>query len=957
MLAGEEGVGKTHIARELASLAAERGAVVLWGSCLEGDWQPAYGPWVRGIGEYAGVIGAARLLDMLGATAPLLARLVPQVREALPDTPEPPALGADEERVRIYDAVIQFLLRLAREKPLLLVIDDLHWADRDSLRLLRHLSHFIARSQLLVLATCREPRVAVPDPLADLLPVLRRETEYRQVMVRGLGLPEVAEYLSQGAGQPLPGMLVQSIYQQTGGNPFYVREVFWHLKEEHKILLRDGRWSTDISIGEMGIPEGVRQVVRRRLLHLSANTNSMLRMAAGFTGGFEFSVLQALTQMPEEAMLDCIDEALQAGLLSLARKAPPAYDFAHAIVRHAIYDTLNPDRRARLHRRIALALEQTYAGREEAHAPELAYQYGASSTIPGAARGLPHALKAADEARAAYTYDRAAGFLQIARDLATENAPSERVEVLCRLAIAEAEALMLESAEQTAREALAALRSAGAETGVQAEFLMAAARALKSGGSDASVWSNLVEQGLALLDGPHDLLWARLVLLHDPFERVSAGAAHAVRWRGHDPEAVAIARECGDEDDYASTLEPLEHRSHEETEAIRALAHGWRRPAAILRALNVAARDLLKRHGDHREAAHLYQQLLRRSAQYGSIAGQAEALMQLAMTQAPTGELSTARQSSMQAREMILRLGPAHELRFGIAALEFVLAYFLGGNWPQMAARASSYAASPEAARNPRALVAGAYAALGFARAGDAAEATRLLTQLTPILERMDPNMYVHHAAITFGADAIWEMSETQFAASYRRLALDLIAAGFGDTVLSHELTVARMSSLLGDAPQAGEYFDRARQKASAQGLRAIQAIADHDEALALIRGGSPDRARIVAMASSALEAFRSMGMSEWTERALLLRESLSQPAHLAPGEPKDYPARLTAREVEVLNLLAAGRTNQELAEALVLSVRTVERHIANIYAKIGSRSRVEAAAFAMESRISPGRR
>jgi DNA-binding CsgD family transcriptional regulator len=957
MLAGEEGIGKTRIALELVSLASARGATVLWGSCLEGDWQPPYGPWVQAIGEYAREAGEAWMASILGAGAPLLARLIPQIRAVLPDTPEPPTLGANDERVRIYDAVIQFLLRLAAERPLLLVIDDLHWAGRGSLGLLRHLSQFVARASILVVGTYREPRIATNDPLEDLLALLHRETEYRQVIVRGLSLQEVSDYLTQAAGKRLPGMLVQSIHQQTGGNPFYVREVFRHLQEEQKILLRDGRWSTDISIGEMGIPEGVRQVVRRRLSHLSAETSLMLRTAVGFTGGFEFTVLQALTGLPEEALLDSIDEALLAGLLTLAGKAPPVYDFAHAIARHAIYDTLNPDRRARLHRRIALALEQASAGREDGYDPELAYQYGASSTMPGAERGLPYALKAADEARAAYVYDRAAGFLLIARELSTKTAPSERAEILCRLAITQAEALMLERAEQTVEEALAALRAAGAGPRAQAEFLRAAAQALKAGGSDASVWGSLVQQGLALLDGPHDLLWARLMLLKDPFEPVPAGAASGVRWRGHDPEAVAIARDHGGEDDYASTLEPLEPRTYEQTEAIRALAHGWRRPAAILRALNVAARDLLKRHGNHQEAIQLYQRLLQESERYGSIAGQAEALMQLAMTQAPLGELAIARQTAQRAREMILRLGPAHELRFGIAALEFVLAYFAGGNWAQMAARAASYAASPEAARNPRAVVAGAYAALGFARAGNREEAMRLLGELTPVLERMDPNMYVHHAAITFGADAVWEMGEAQLADRYRRLAIDLLSAGFADTVLAHELAVARMASILVDTVEAGEYFARARRKAEAQGLRAIQAIVEHDEALALMRGGSPDRARIAALVDVALGAFQSMAMNEWSERAALLRESLSEPAAPAPAEPESYPAGLTLREVEVLRLLAAGRTNQEIAGALVLSVRTVERHIANIYAKTGVHSRVEAAAFAMDSGISFPRR
>ncbi len=496
MLVGDAGIGKTWIAREVARQAGTRGAVVLWGSCLEGDWQPAYGPWVEAIGEYARASAPQRLQGALGPGAPALARLMPQVRAALPDTAEAPPLGTEEERLRICDAVVQFLLAVARECPLLLVIDDLHWADRDSLRLLRYLSHFVTRSRMLVVGAYRESEITTSHPLEDLLPILRRETDYRQVNVRGLGLQEVAEYLSQAAGQPLPGALVQAIHHETGGNPFYVREVFRHLTEEGKILLRGGRWSTDLSMAEMGIPEGVRQVVHRRLSRLSGNANSMLRMAAGFTAGFEFAALQVLSELPEEALLDCIDEALRAGLLTIARTAPPVYDFAHTIVRHTLYDELNPDRRARLHRRIALALERVPVRREEDHAAEVAFQYYGSSGIPGAARGIPYALRAAEQARAAYAHERAARFLQMAHDLAAESTAAERAKIICKQAIAEAEALMLDKAERTVQDALSALSEAGTGPRARAEFLAVAARALKDGGAGPDGWRPLVEQGL-----------------------------------------------------------------------------------------------------------------------------------------------------------------------------------------------------------------------------------------------------------------------------------------------------------------------------------------------------------------------------------------------------------------------------------------------------------------------------
>jgi predicted ATPase len=264
------------------------------------------------------------------------------------------------------------------------------------------------------------------------LAVLRRETGYARLALRGLGYGEVAEYLTRAAERepgstvPFPQALAQTIYDETAGNPFVVHELFRHLVEEGKIVRRAGQWSSDFSMAELGIPEGVREVVGRRVARLSEATRNLLRLAAALNGGFEFRVAQALTELPEETLLDALDEALRAGLLCALGGTPPTYDFAHAIVRHTLYDALNPDRQARLHRRIAAALEQVYAGREREDAAELAAQYHASAALPGAAHGIPYALAAAEQARAGYASERAAAFLRMAHDQA-------RAAAACRM--------------------------------------------------------------------------------------------------------------------------------------------------------------------------------------------------------------------------------------------------------------------------------------------------------------------------------------------------------------------------------------------------------------------------------------------------------------------------------------------------------------------------------------------
>ncbi len=959
MLVGEAGIGKTSTARAFAAFVRERGLMVLWGSCFEGDWSPPYGPWVEALGEYARTCPPERLQRELGPGAPPLVQLVPEVRAILPDTPLAALLPPDEERLRLYEAVSQFFLTIAQDQPTVLVLDDLHWADQDSLRLLRYVARFVRRAQFVIVGTYREPDLEMQRQpfLSEVLAVLRRETDYERITIHGLAEEEVAEYLDQAGQQHLPRALVRAIYAETNGNPFYTREIFRHLVEEEKIIPRAGRWSTDLSVSDLGIPEGVRQVLDRRVSRLSQETRRLLRFASAFTGGFTFQVLQALTELPEETLLNSLDEALEAGLIRTTGEAA-TYDFAHAIVRHALYDELNPDRRARLHRRIALALEGIYAGCEMDYAAELAAQYHASTILPGAERGIPYCLAAAEQARAGYAHERAVVFLRMARDLLPGGPSGASADLLCQLAIAEAEALLLSDAHRSAEEALAALAASGTEPKAVAAFLVTVARALKDGGAPHSLWEPLVQRGLALVGDERDLLWARSTLLQDWTEPIATGTINAGRWRGYDPQAVAIARASGDEDDYARTLEPYDWRTRQETDAVLALARTWQRPAAILRALDVVARDLAFRHGAFREAAESFEELLTTSKRYGSIPGQAEALLQLSSCQLVLGDVALALQTEQHAREMVARLGPMHRLRLvmetGMATGD---AYYLDGDWSALARVATRFVENPEAARSPLGLFVAANAAIDYSRAGNLMEARRILTALLAILPGMPPTMYVHNGTVNIAATSVWELGAVEFAATCRELALDLIAARIGGHFMgSHELTAARMAALLRDMPEASTYFMRARTVLETSGQQLLRAIVDYDEALALLYTHSTDHARISLLLDAALEQFRTLGMQAWLKRTLEQQEQLALRRHPTSSAKQVYPDNLTAREVEVLQLLAEGKTNKEIAAALVVSIPTVQRHIANIYGKIGARGRADATAYAISRGLTPMR-
>ncbi|TAK36629.1 MAG: helix-turn-helix transcriptional regulator [Chloroflexota bacterium] len=951
MLVGEAGIGKTRAAREFAGSARQQGVMVLSGSSLEGDWQPPYGPWVEALGEYARTTDPDLLRRQIGPGLAPLAQLVPALRAAVPDVPPPALLSPDEERLRLFDAVIQLLLTLSQRQPVLLVLDDLHWADRDSLRLLRHVARFADRARLLILGVYREPEPGLQPghPLVDLLGMLRRETDYHQMALTGLSSEEMAEYLAASAGQSLPQALIRTMYNTTNGNPFYVREVFRHLVEEGKLLYRDGRWATDVSLGELGIPDGVRHVLAHRLAHISDPTGTMLRVAAGFTGPFGLSILQALTALPEEALLDCIDEALQSGLLRVADGISPKYEFAHAIVRQTIYEELNPDRRTRLHRQIARALVEVYAGREEAHAAELAAQYHASLSLAEAGTGVRWALEAAEQASIQFAHEGTVRFLRMARDLAGQSEPGVKADVLCRLALAEAEALLLEEASRTVGEALAALSTADAYPRQRVEFLTTVARLLKDSGAPPAVWEPLMEEGLRLVREQRDLPWARLELLRDRIELVPSGPIRVARWLGLDPEAVAIARAEGDEEDYVRTLYPYATRSRQETEDILALARTWHQPAAILRSLQLAGWDLYTQHGAYRESAACYDELLTLSERYGSLVGQAEALYILALTHVQAGEFSAAQQTLQRARERIARVGPAHPLLSVYeASLVIPLTYYLDWDWQPIADMARTVIGS-DLLGPRRGLWMLAMTAFICARAGNREESRQFLGELTPLAERESPTAFDQNSLVNMAATAVWDLQAVDLAATCRRLALDLIAVNPGPGPSGPiELDVAHMAALLGDAAEAEEYFARARVETERIGQRHVRGIVDYDEALFLIRADSPDHGRIAALLDAALARFRELGMEGWAARAQSLQEKLSPPLPSSSAERQMYPDGLTERQVAILRLLAFGKSNREIAAELVLSVATVERHVANIYAKLGVRGRAEATAHAL---------
>ena len=443
LLAGEPGIGKSHALRQLIGMARAGSAIVLIGRCVEGAWVPPFRPFAEAIAGYGETAGPERLRADLGPAGAALVRIAPRLAQLLPDLGPPPTLQPDEERFRLLDAAAQFFTALSGRATVLLVLDDLHWADAGT-AMMRHLARTCGQRRLLIAGAYRTTETAGEDLLGDLLGAMQPETGCTTIRLGALDTEAVGQLLAAEAGARVSPSLITAIGAHTGGNPFFAKEVIRHLAEE-RALREDSSGELETGLPLVAVPEGVRQVLARRRARVSAAANRLLECGSGFAGPFLFPVAAMAADLDDAAALSALDELLAAGMVRPGA-APERYEFGHALVRHAVYDSLNPSRRARLHRRLAHGLEAARAQIPGCTDPaEIVAQYARSMALPGAEAGIAPAIEAADLAQAAGAHEAAVAFLTTAADLAGPD-DARLTTVRSRLGLALAWALHFDEA-------------------------------------------------------------------------------------------------------------------------------------------------------------------------------------------------------------------------------------------------------------------------------------------------------------------------------------------------------------------------------------------------------------------------------------------------------------------------------------------------------------------------------
>ena len=443
LVSGEAGLGKTTLVAEAARAAFDTGACVLFGHCEE-DLATPYQLFAEAIGHYVTHAPEDQLLAHVEAYGSELSRLVPALASRIPELSPSKATDSDTERFLLFAAVVGLLTTVSSHQPVLIVLDDLQWADKGSLLLLRHLVSAEQAMRVLVLGSFRDNELSRSHPLTDTLAALHRVSGVSRVELVGLDDTGVVAFMEAAAGHTLDDVgvgLADAVYRETDGNPFFVSEVLRHLSETGAIRQDDtGRWTAEVSLEQMALPDSVRMVIGARVGRLGQEAERVLSMAAVIGRDFDLDVLARVTKTTDDELLDILEAASAVALVREPADASGGYNFAHALIQHTLYEDLGPNRRARAHRQVAEALEGLCGDRPGARVGELA-RHWTSATQPGdLTKAISYSKQAGDAALAALAPAEALGYFAQALNLypqASDPDPTLGIDLLIGLGTAQ----------------------------------------------------------------------------------------------------------------------------------------------------------------------------------------------------------------------------------------------------------------------------------------------------------------------------------------------------------------------------------------------------------------------------------------------------------------------------------------------------------------------------------------
>lgn len=960
LLAGEPGIGKTRLAEELGLHAGQRNVQVLWGRCYEGGSAPAFWPWVQILRAYLRTHDLTAFLTDMTGDAANLARLLPELSGRLsPAVAASPPPDDEQARFYLFNSITTCLLHAAQAQPLLLILDDLQWADTPSLLLLQFLANEIRQSPLLVVGAYRDGEIGRNHPLLKTLAELSRARGVRLITLRGLGERDAASFMQATTGQTPAAPLVTTILNETGGNPFFMTEVAHYLRQ------RDEQTAHDLHIP---LPPTVRSAIRQRLNNLSSACNQLLNQAAVIGREFTLTRLARLGDLAQDRLLAGLDEAIQAQLIqpfSSSGGAAGRYRFVHDLVRETVYTELPSAERLRLHQQVGEMLEQLHVADPDAHLAELSYHFWQAAALGVEDKALLYTLRAAEGSVRALAYEEASRTYEQSLELL---AMQERVEAAQQadllLALGQAQTRSGESAQarRTFERAFVVARQLPDTRRLAQAALGFAGEIVRPGIADEQVIACLSE-ALESLGETENLLQVRLQARLAMEYRFSPRRAH-----GEELSRTALysARRLGD-----PTLHQTEGR------------------AALVYALNarhfaILAPDTLEeRMAISLELAQLAQARGDRELLLQSLPWRVADLLTLGHVQATDEAIAQASQIAAEMRQPLyvwyvlvframraLMQGQWEEgERLAVAAHRLGQRVQPGGadvylaaqqfmlRWEQGRLGEMEAVFGDLVVRFPAMPVLRCFRALAYWHAGRADAAQAELAHLCANRAAALPWDQLWLGAVTTLAELAILLDDRTHAALLYELLLPyaerIVMVGVPNCLGATASYLGGLAALLGEREEALGHFSVGLAINRQLGTPPFWARTQvRYAALLLEQATHQERIQALDLLTQAQATAQALTMTSLLDQIAPLLPLATSPLTLQGVRQLQSPALvgggLTPREIGVLRLIAAGHSTKAMAAALVISVPTVERHITHIYEKLDISSRAEATGYAL---------
>jgi class 3 adenylate cyclase/DNA-binding CsgD family transcriptional regulator/tetratricopeptide (TPR) repeat protein len=943
LVGGEPGSGKTRLVRELAHEAAARGVLVLYGTS-DAVVNSPYKPFVEALDFLVRVLDADVARGALGTAGGELTRLLPDLAARLGPFPAPARADPETERHRLHTAVGDLLLHVGRRQPVLLVVDDAHWADAPTLHLIRHLAR-AGDVRMLLLATFRDRDPESSPEFSDSLADLSRIEGVTRLRLAGLEGTDVEEFVRRTSGAPEAvefQEVARSLEGLTEGNPFLLCELWRTLVESSAIEVSHASIRLGRPVAELTSPESVRDVVRYRLSRLASSTTALLEVAAIVGAEFELAMLREATALDANTLYGALDEAVGAGTIEEVPGPGLAHRFTHELVRRALADGLTGLRRAELHLRVAEALERVHPTVPARVLPDLAHHFTLAAAVAGAERAVRYNVRAAEAATGALAFEDAAARLSTALEIGVED-DAERARL-------ELERGTAHSRAGQTPEALEAFASAAqsARSGGDAETLARAALGYEDASNQPMLTDEkavaLLREALLAIGADRSALRARLL----------SALSRALVFVGEEQEAAelrveatAMARELGDPTTLARLL------IQEEIRNVRV-------PLADALERLTQARDLALELGD-RDV--LLEAMWRRVATLAALGELHEARK----------ECNTLRRGAEEARQPLWRNGAAlfgsafalcdGKLDEAEALAEEAEEWTRSMSLPTSAPTSGEYGVQLFGIRREQGRLDELRPIVELlAGSPDKAEAWRpgLVALLVEIgmedaaraeLERMRADAFwsvtgaLGTAALVYLTDACAALRDVESAAhlyprleplAARTIVIGQLVACYG----AADRYLGMLGAVLSDWDTAEAHFEYGLYLNRRTAAHTWTAHTAYQYArMLLMRGRAIDRPRAAELLAEAAAACARLGLVALASKVEALRTTGPPPAALPDG--------LSTREVDVLRLVAQGHSNREIGKRLFISEHTAANHVRSILRKTGCANRTDAASYA----------